>query len=151
MRSQLSSFQPERSIPARWATRPWCTACLAWRTPGNSPTAWSAEPPSWASCAEGSSEAVLGAKTNKKTRSHITELFSCFTARLASTLLPERSSHFSTQAALLIQTKRSVLFSTVEMCLVLLGKAIDTQRATRRDKPMWHLPHTSCQPTLTRS
>lgn len=66
MRYQLSSCQPERSSPARWATLPWCIAYLAWRTLGNSLTAWSAEPPNLASCAEGHSEVALGPKTNRK-------------------------------------------------------------------------------------
>lgn len=65
-RCQLSSCRPEWSSPARWATLPWCNACLGWRTLGNSPTAWSAESPNPAFCAGGHSEVALGHKTIKR-------------------------------------------------------------------------------------
>lgn len=65
-RCQLSSCQPERSSPVQWVTLPWCSACLGWRTLGNSPTAWSAEPPNLASCAGEHPEVALGPKTIKR-------------------------------------------------------------------------------------
>lgn len=65
-RCHPSSCQPEQSSPVQWATLPWCISYLGWRTLGNSPTAWSAEPPNLASCAGGHPEVALGPKTKKR-------------------------------------------------------------------------------------
>ena len=59
-----SSFPPGRSSPALRETRPWCTACLGWRSRGSSPTSWSPASPAVASDAAGNSAGALSDTTD---------------------------------------------------------------------------------------
>ena len=59
-----NSFPPGRSSPALRETRPWCTACLGWRSRGSSPTSWSPASPAVASDAAGNSAGALSDTTD---------------------------------------------------------------------------------------
>ena len=59
-----SSFPPGRSSPALRETRPWCTACLGWRSRGSSPTSRSPASPAVASDAAGNSAGALSNTTD---------------------------------------------------------------------------------------